>query len=63
MFLNEKFEVTGLPTWVKASAIAAAGIIDVTSGYLEARNQRREYERNSPFSYLYHAQRAKIIAK
>ena len=63
VFLNEKFEVTGLPAWVKASAIAAAGIIDVTSGYLEARNQRREYKRNSPFSYLYHAQRAIITAQ
>lgn len=61
VLLNEKFEVAGLPAWVKASAIAAAGIIDVTSSYLEARNQRREYERNSPFSYLYHAQRDRII--
>lgn len=59
--LNEKYEVAGLPTWIKASGIAAAGIIDVTSAFLEARNQRREYERNSPFSYLYHAQRARII--
>lgn len=61
MLLNEKFQVAGLPDWIKASAIAVAGIIDVTSGYLEARNQRREYERNSPFSYLYQAQRARII--
>jgi hypothetical protein len=63
VLLNEKFRVTGLPEWIKASAIAAAGIIDITSGFLEARNQRREYERNSPFSYLYHAQRARIVKK
>ncbi len=61
VLLNEKFEVAGLPAWVKASAIAATGMIDVTSSYFEARNHHREYERNSPFSYLYRAQRARII--
>jgi hypothetical protein len=63
LLLNEQYKVTGLPDLVKASAIAAAGIIDITSGYLEARNQRREFERSSPFSYLYHAQRARVVSR
>ncbi len=61
LLINESFKVTGLPAWIKASALALTGIIDITSGVIETQRERRRFERDSPFSYLFHAQRARIV--
>lgn len=61
MLLNEKYQIAGLPDWLKVAAIATAGVIDISSGIIERYNMRNEYERNSPFAYLYQAQRAGLV--
>ena len=63
LLLNDKFKVAGLPDWVSGIAIATAGVIDVGTIYIDARNKLRAEDRKSAFAYLYHAQRKGIVNK
>lgn len=61
VLLNQKYDVTGLPNWVKGIAIAVAGSIDIGSNYIDLRNKQQQADRDSAFSYFYHAQKNGIV--
>lgn len=61
VFFNEKYKISGMPSWLEGIAIVTAGAIDIGSAYIESRNKLLVEDRKSAFSYLYHAQRAGIV--
>jgi hypothetical protein len=63
VLLNEKYKVTGLPTWVEGIAIVAGGAIDIGNVYIDARNKQKAESRKNAFAYLYHAQKNGIVNK
>ncbi len=59
--LNEKYGIVNLPLDWTAIGIAAVGAIELTGHYIENSNQQRAKLRESPFSYLHYASKAKIV--
>jgi Family of unknown function (DUF6236) len=59
--LNEKTHLVNVPFSIEAAGVAVAGVLDLTCNFIEARNRNRVRLRESPFSYVYQAQRYGII--
>lgn len=61
--LNARYNLANIPLNWEAFSIGAMGAIEIAGCYIEARNRERARLRESPFSYLYHANKYGIIAK
>lgn len=61
--INEKFDMFKLPVDLTAVGIATIGAIELTFNYIEQVNKQRAKERDSPFSYIYQAQKSGIITR
>jgi flagellar hook-basal body complex protein FliE len=61
--INDKYNYLHLPVDLTSIGIATIGAIELTTKYIEIRNQTRAQLRQSPFSYLYHARRSSIIGR
>lgn len=60
---NEKLNLVNLPFSWEAIGLAAIGALELTCSFVEARNKNKVKLRESPFSYVYQAQRYGIIEK
>jgi len=60
---NDKLNYINIPFNWEAIGLATIGTIELTYNYIEARNKQRVRLRESPFSYIYQAQRYGIIEK
>jgi hypothetical protein len=61
--LNARYNITNIPLNWEAFSIGAIGAVEIAGCYIEARNRERARLRESPFSYLYFANRYGIINK
>lgn len=59
---NQKFDLIDIPIDLNMAGIALAGMIELSTHYIDGRNKERAKLRESPFSYIYHAQRKGIIS-
>lgn len=60
-FLNNKLDLISLPVHFTAIGLSGIGAIELTCNYIELRNKQRAKERESPFSYIYQAQKFGIV--
>lgn len=60
-FLNNKLDLINLPVDFTAIGLTAMGAIELTCNYIELRNKQRAKERESPFSYIYQAQKYSLV--
>lgn len=60
---DEKYQVTPIPLPVKIAGITVAGAVEIGMQYVETRNKLMAKHRESPFAYLYQAQRSRIMSK
>lgn len=63
VFLNNKLNLVNLPVDLTTIGIVTIGAIELAGNYIELRNKQRAKERESPFSYIYQAQRYGLINK
>ncbi|HEY5125523.1 MAG TPA: DUF6236 family protein, partial [Ignavibacteria bacterium] len=59
--LNNTFDLINLPVNLTAIGLVTIGVIELTGNYIELRNKQRAKERESPFSYIYQAQKSGLI--
>jgi hypothetical protein len=60
-FINNKLDMFQLPLNLTSIGLITIGAIELTGNYIELRNKERAKERESPFSYIYHAQKQGLI--
>lgn len=60
-FINNKLDLISLPVNLTALGITALGAIELSCNYIELRNKQRAKERESPFSYIYQAQKHGLV--
>ena len=60
-FLNNKLDLIHLPVDLTAIGLGTIGAIELTCNYIELQNKQRAKERESPFSYVYQAQKYGIV--
>jgi hypothetical protein len=61
--LNARYNLANIPLNWEAFSIGAMGAVEIAGCYIEARNRERARLRESPFSYLYFANRYGVINK
>jgi hypothetical protein len=61
--LNNKFNVIDLPVSFATLGIITVGAIQLTGDFIELRNKERAALRESPFSYIYQAQKYGFVKK
>ncbi|MCX2431112.1 DUF6236 family protein [Pedobacter sp. GR22-10] len=59
--LNDKFDLVNLPVSLASIGLATIGAIELTGNYIELKNKERAKLRESPFSYIYQAQRYGLL--
>lgn len=62
-FVNRRLNGGNIPLSWEAFGIGAVGAVEIAGCYIEARNKERAKLRESPFSYLYYANKYGVIAK
>jgi hypothetical protein len=60
-FVNSKVDAINIPLDWTLIGIGAMGAIELTGNYIEAKNKERAKLRESAFSYLHYASKARII--
>lgn len=60
---DQKYQLTEIPLKYKIVAAGIAGAIEISTQYVEVRNKLMSKHRESPFAYLYQAQRGRIMSK
>lgn len=59
--ISSKLDLLNLPVNLTSLGLGAIGAIELTGNYIELRNKQRAKERESPFSYIYQAQKHGLI--
>ncbi len=59
--VNSNLNLIKIPLDLTAIGLATIGAIELTTNYIDNRNKERAKLRESPFSYVYYAQRNRII--
>jgi hypothetical protein len=62
-FLNKEHNFINLPLDLTVTGICTVGAIELTTNYIESRNKIRAKERESPFSYIYQAQKYGLVSR
>jgi len=60
---NEMFDVFNIPVIGQIAGLGVMAFVEISAGYVDARNEQRAVLRNSPFSYIYEAQKSNIIGR
>lgn len=61
--INNQIDLVNIPIYINIAGLAFIGVIELTANYIDSRNKERAKLRESPFSYIYYAQRQGIINK
>ncbi|MBL7914392.1 MAG: hypothetical protein JNL49_05040 [Bacteroidia bacterium] len=61
VFIDNKLDLINLPIDLTAIGLTVIGALELTFNYIELRNKQRAKERESPFSYIYQAQKYSLI--
>jgi hypothetical protein len=60
-FANQSLKVVSIPQFLNVIGVGLVGALEVGTFFVEELNKRRAVLRDSPFSYLYYAKKAKIL--
>lgn len=61
--IAEKFDILNIPIELKITGLAVTGLINISSDYIDYRNEKIVKLRESPFSYLYYARNKNLTLK
>lgn len=61
VLINNKLDFVHLPISITSIGLATVGAIELTGNYIELKNKERAKLRESPFSYIYQAQRFGLV--
>lgn len=59
--VNNKIDLVNIPFDMNVWGVVAVGAIELTASYIERRNNQTKLLRESPFSYVYYAQKQGIL--
>lgn len=61
--IAEKIDLLNIPLELKITGLAVTGLINISSDYIDFRNEKGGKLRESPFSYLYYARSNNLIQR